>query len=65
MEQQPNQQELQDKISRLKLQLEESEGMGMLERFEILDEILELEEQLGISRRAKGDSQFECFGCGS
>lgn len=65
MEEQPNKQNLEDKLSNLKKVLEESESLSMFERFEILDEILEVEDQLGISRRSKGDSNFECFGCGS
>jgi hypothetical protein len=65
MEEQPSNQNLKDNLENLKKVLEGSESLSMLERFEILDEILELEDQLGISRKFKGDSNFECFGCGS
>lgn len=65
MEEQPNKQNLKDKLKNLKKVLEESESLGMFEKFEILDEILEVEDQLGISTKFKGDSNFECFGCGS
>jgi hypothetical protein len=65
MEGQPNKQNLKDKLKNLKKVLAESESLGMFERLEILDEILEVEDQLGVSRKFKGDGNFECFGCGS
>jgi hypothetical protein len=34
-------------------------------KFDILDEILDVERKLGLRKVNREDSDFECFGCGS
>ena len=53
------------RLRQLNERLEDDEDLDLNTKMEILDEILEIQDELGISKRVQEDSSFECFGCGS
>lgn len=61
----PTKQQLRNRLDKLKLRLEEEDNLSMDVKFDILDEILDVERKLGLRKVNREDSDFECFGCGS